>query len=262
MRKALHQLGFHKTHHMQDVVADAVDQAPQWTRAIEGKYGQKTPITLADWDRLLGEFQAVVDIPSAMFGPELAEIYPDAKVIIQNRDPDSWYDSFEGSTNKVFATPPLLMRLQILSSLAFDPITRVRMRFHAAVAKHVLTFTHGEDKGKQKALKWYKDTYDNFRERIPAERRIEWNVRDGWEPLCKHLGVPVPMVRDDITGEMRKAPFPHVNDRESFKQGAIAMLRQDYQRALGNVYTTVGQVSLSITLGYGCLLLWRMTEKY
>jgi hypothetical protein len=35
---------------------------------------------------------------------------------------------------------------------------------------------------------------------VPEERRLEWTVEDGWEPLCEFLGKPVP-----------DEPFPHAN---------------------------------------------------
>lgn len=35
---------------------------------------------------------------------------------------------------------------------------------------------------------------------VPKERLLEWYIEDGWEPLCKFLGKPVPNV-----------PFPHAN---------------------------------------------------
>lgn len=38
---------------------------------------------------------------------------------------------------------------------------------------------------------------------VPKERLLEWEVGDGWEPLCKFLGKPVPEVA-----------FPHSNTRD------------------------------------------------
>ena len=35
---------------------------------------------------------------------------------------------------------------------------------------------------------------------VPKERLLEWSVDEGWEPLCKFLGKPVP-----------NEPFPRVN---------------------------------------------------
>jgi hypothetical protein len=35
---------------------------------------------------------------------------------------------------------------------------------------------------------------------VPKERLLEWSAEDGWEPLCKFLGKPIP-----------NQPFPRVN---------------------------------------------------
>lgn len=35
---------------------------------------------------------------------------------------------------------------------------------------------------------------------VPKERLLEWYIGDGWEPLCKFLGKPIP-----------DEEFPHVN---------------------------------------------------
>ena len=49
---------------------------------------------------------------------------------------------------------------------------------------------------------------------IPAERLLTFNVKEGWEPLCDFLGVPVP---DGI-------PFPHVHTRAKLR-GEMFFLR-------------------------------------
>lgn len=43
---------------------------------------------------------------------------------------------------------------------------------------------------------------------VPPERLLVFDVRQGWEPLCAFLGVPVPL----------DEPFPHVNDAGSFQR--------------------------------------------
>ena len=45
------------------------------------------------------------------------------------------------------------------------------------------------------------------RDHVPAERLLEFQVTDGWEPLCKFLDVPVP-----------DTPFPHLNDSADFQR--------------------------------------------
>ncbi|HYD10636.1 MAG TPA: sulfotransferase, partial [Acidimicrobiales bacterium] len=44
------------------------------------------------------------------------------------------------------------------------------------------------------------------RERIPAERLVEWVPSDGWGPLCRMLDVPVP-----------DEPFPVTNTTKDFR---------------------------------------------
>jgi hypothetical protein len=48
---------------------------------------------------------------------------------------------------------------------------------------------------------------DYLRSVVPADRLFFFNVKDGWEPLCKILGCPIP-----------NEPFPCVNDMTEMKQ--------------------------------------------
>ena len=42
---------------------------------------------------------------------------------------------------------------------------------------------------------------------VPSENLLVFEPKEGWEPLCKFLGKPVP-----------DQPFPHVNDTASFNK--------------------------------------------
>lgn len=46
---------------------------------------------------------------------------------------------------------------------------------------------------------------DAVKAAIPAHQLLVYQVKDGWEPLCTFLGVPVPT-----------DPFPRSNDRAEF----------------------------------------------
>ncbi|MEQ9067226.1 MAG: sulfotransferase, partial [Gimesia chilikensis] len=46
---------------------------------------------------------------------------------------------------------------------------------------------------------------DAVKETIPAKQLLLFEVKDGWEPLCNFLGVPVPT-----------ETFPRTNHREEF----------------------------------------------
>jgi hypothetical protein len=52
----------------------------------------------------------------------------------------------------------------------------------------------------------YRAHHATVRQTIPAERLLVFDVREGWEPLCAFLEVPVPAT-----------PVPNVNDAEQFK---------------------------------------------
>ncbi len=63
----------------------------------------------------------------------------------------------------------------------------------------------GRLEDREHALRVYRAHSDEVRSTIPAERLLVYDVKNGWEPLCEFLGVPVP-----------DAPFPHVNTSAEF----------------------------------------------
>lgn len=65
-----------------------------WRQAFLAKYhGQGRPFERRDWDQLLGHCQAVIDVPTSAFVPELLAAYPDAKLILTQREENGWYTS-------------------------------------------------------------------------------------------------------------------------------------------------------------------------
>lgn len=51
--------------------------------------------------------------------------------------------------------------------------------------------------------------YDMVRTLVPKENLLEYSVKEGWNPLCEFLGVPIP-----------DEPFPRLNDSEAFAEKA------------------------------------------
>jgi hypothetical protein len=47
---------------------------------------------------------------------------------------------------------------------------------------------------------------------VSEDRLFFFNVKDGWEPLCKILNCPVP-----------DEPFPFVNDRQALKEASARL---------------------------------------
>merc|ERR1719348_2024340 len=68
-----------------------------WKKAIEGDVSEK------DWKEFirLEGMSAGVDFPISIFYKELMEIYPNAKVLFTDRDPEKWYESVKNSIMKM-----------------------------------------------------------------------------------------------------------------------------------------------------------------
>src|SRR5205814_5528363 len=80
------------------------------------------------------------------------------------------------------------------------------------VFRYMLGAVHnGLLEGKLDDAEWMKEKFtqwnDEVKRNVPAEKLLVYEVKDGWEPLCKFLNVPVPDV-----------PFPKSNDSESFQK--------------------------------------------
>jgi hypothetical protein len=84
LKLALEQLGFGPCYHMMEVFAH-----PEHNAVWEGAtLGQPT-----DWPAFLAPYRAAVDWPVCNFWRELAVVFPDAKFILTERDPEKWYNS-------------------------------------------------------------------------------------------------------------------------------------------------------------------------
>jgi Sulfotransferase domain len=67
------------------------------------------------------------------------------------------------------------------------------------------------------------------RESVPADRLLVYEVKQGWEPLCKFLDVDVP-----------DEPFPHLNDSETFAARIEEFQRQQAEQAAGSADQLAG----------------------
>ncbi|MGE4058333.1 MAG: sulfotransferase family protein, partial [Sphingomonadales bacterium] len=83
LKLALETLGFDPCYHMMEVIERGFGQT--WHDIVFGAE--------PDWDRVFDGYRATVDWPACNFYGELAERYPDSKVILSLRDPDKWFDS-------------------------------------------------------------------------------------------------------------------------------------------------------------------------
>ncbi|KAK0634394.1 P-loop containing nucleoside triphosphate hydrolase protein [Bombardia bombarda] len=190
LAQALAILGYDHTYHGWDIVYDSECHSPGWVRLVRKKWYPDTipnkedrEITATDFDALLGHSVAVTDAAASVFAAEMVRAYPEAKVVLNmRRDVDGWVES----------------------------LGRTLVRANESWGFWVASWLDRE-------CFWAWHVYERFmwpllfraggvehssmiRGLVPKERLLEWYIEDGWEPLCKFLGKPVPDVE-----------FPHAN---------------------------------------------------
>ena len=185
LKTALEMLGFGPCHHMVEVFANMQQQAPFWLRAAKGE--------AVDWEELFAPYNASVDWPSAHFYAELAERYPDAKVILTRRDPQRWYESMSETI------------LKAMSANGPGPAPDDHpMKFADII---IAEKTFGRDFGAASVIAAFERHNAEVQRVIPADRLLVFEAAQGWTPLCDFLGVAVPAT-----------DFPRTNSREEFWQ--------------------------------------------
>ena len=181
LKLALEQLLEAPCHHMIEILGDP-GQIPAWTDAIEGR-----PV---DWSTMLLRYRAIVDWPGAAFWREISGAYPDALVLLSVRDPESWYVS---ASNTIF--------------LAFDHMPPEVAPWMTEVRKLLRERFCDRLDDRSAMIDAYVRHNDAVRAEVPANRLLEWNLGDGWAPICERLGVAVPA-----------EPFPVTNSTSEFRE--------------------------------------------
>ena len=184
LKGALEQLGFNPCYHMMEVFERPGHIDAWYQTSRDGK---------VDWS-LFNDYQSIVDWPAVRYWRELIAHYPSAKVVLSLRDAESWYKSaFETIYGRMMTPVP-----------ADAPEER---RVHRAMARKIVledTFG-GRFEDKRHAIGVFERHNDEVRATIDPSRLLVFNVKEGWEPLCRFLEVPVP-----------DEPFPRLNDTASF----------------------------------------------
>lgn len=198
MKAALERLGYVKCHHMMEVFASA-DQLHLWDKIGQGAE--------PDWDKVFAGFQASVDFPSAAYWREIAEHYPDAKVILTTRSFESWYKSASETIYATSSHMPGWMKTIIPKARSINRMV------NNTVWSRVF---HGRFEDYEYTSKVYEDHEAAVKAAIPPERLLVFEPKQGWEPICKFLGKEIP-----------DEPFPHVNDTAEFKRRVAQMKRME-----------------------------------
>lgn len=146
------------------------------------------------WSDLLDGYGSTVDWPMAFYWREMAAEYPDAPVILTHRPAREWLASFKRTI------------LPRMARAAADP------KFDRTSIKLVLAdYTFRGDFSDDNLLRTYAKHVAEVKAAFPAGRLLVFNVKEGWAPLCRFLGQPVP-----------DEPFPVTNDAREFEERHVA----------------------------------------
>lgn len=157
-----------------------------------GKYSED------ELHRLLGERGYNATFKSNTY--KWAGMQDDVKVVLTTRsNVDKWVESWISVAylGDLLERPPF----------AWIPAARGLVALRHDLFRVTPTNGHPEGYLDPEVLKkGYYAHIENVRKAVPKNRLLEYDVKQGWEPLCQFLDVPIPEV-----------PFPHVNDKSKVR---------------------------------------------
>lgn len=193
LKLALEQLGFGPCYHMSEVLTNA-GHMDLWNAAAAGE---------PDWEAIFKDYASTTDFPACTYWRELAAYYPQAKIVLSLRSPESWWES----TQETILSPAMMGMLDGTPWRAMLKNT-VDVVFDGNIHDHdTLIRAFNEHNAAVKAA-------------FGPDRLLVFEAKDGWGPLCRFLGVGVP-----------DTDYPRVNSKEEL-QGMIAMLTSDMGREM------------------------------
>lgn len=131
-------------------------------------------------------YRATVDAPTTNLYRELMALYPSAKVILNVRDSaDAWWTSVQDTLGPMVRLRPRILAFPVSS-----------MRTGLGLATTIVGMWYSQE---MYGPEFYRMHNEEVRRFVPQERLLEFNVKEGWGPLCKFLEVPEP-----------DTPFPHL----------------------------------------------------
>lgn len=185
LKHALEQLGFGPCYHMIEVAQNPGHSA-LWSAAHDG--------ARSDWAALFASYRATVDWPSTAFWRQIVDAYPRARVIHSERPAAAWYASVRSTIYQVMKRP---------TPESAPPAMREQLEMARKLILRGVFDDRFEDEAH--AIAVYEAHNARVKREIPRERMLVYELGQGWEPLCRFLGVAVPAT-----------PYPRLNTTEEF----------------------------------------------
>ena len=188
-RTALERLTGGRCYHMFEALSHP-EHLPAWLDADEGRLEG-----LAD---VLAGYSSTVDWPGCSLWRDLMELFPDAKVLLSTRPAERWWASYEQTVHQ-------LMLRGVPDPETVDPDFYLVSLFGSRLTKRSFPSDYAHLR-KEDFIAAYEQHNAEVRAGVPEHRVLEFDVEQGWAPLCEFLEVAVP-----------DEPFPRLNDTAGFR---------------------------------------------
>lgn len=188
LKHALERLLGGNCYHMSVIPGHPFDLGDAWDRALAGG--------APDWDRVFAGYTAAVDWPASLFWRELSTVYPDALILLSERESaETWWHSADAT-------------ILPYARLSLAPGWDGGHGFRALLER----FTGTPDWNDPATLMAAYERHNaEVRRTAPPDHLLAWRAEDGWAPLCRALGVSVP-----------NEPFPWTNRRDEWTSPGAA----------------------------------------
>lgn len=183
LKMALDHLGFGPTLH--NAAFTEVQSKLQKPWHFKANGAQNVP-----WSALTEGYESVTDWPAVYYWRQMISEWPDAPVILTVRPVREWMES---------------MRRTIVPNIMSQIGS---MNFQNSGSRIIIGYlTFNDDFSDENMMRVYAKHVADVKAAVEPGRLLVFNVKDGWGPLCRHLGVPVPDVA-----------FPTTNDLDEFER--------------------------------------------
>ena len=125
------------------------------------------------------------------------------QVILTTRDEETWYSSV---TETIWHPWSFMFSPLMLGS----PVIRDLQKLGRVYLGRVFQKQQGgldDVRNKELTIQRFQEHIEEVKATIPPERLLVFQVKDGWEPLCRFLNKPIP-----------DCPFPKVNEKKEMQR--------------------------------------------
>ncbi|KAF2159178.1 hypothetical protein M409DRAFT_30317 [Zasmidium cellare ATCC 36951] len=234
LSQALKTLGYHPVYHSVEATFSRPRDGKIWLELIRKKFHHHQPITKHDLDRATAGIQAGTSAPYWAFWHELMTYYPDAKIILAEREYEAWMSSFVPIVENFIYS----WRGFWLYWFAQPVLGRCDMALMAENMKGYFDAPTLQDI-QRNARRVHAEHHEGIRRLAREQGRVvlEWRLGEsGWGELCAFLGKDVPVGKE----------FPKGNERRVLVEGIRRNARGQIWRAVGRVGWWVGVLGVGV----------------